>query len=133
MKLQVKRERELAKIRYKLKQQNAVSLEMPAPQVLHTAHTAHTANCTHCTHCSLHAASQLARDFFTDAEMREKAAFKKPKKKKKREGERKSKMLKADDLLAIAAESGRQAFRPAVACLTKSLCDVTISICDVAI
>lgn len=48
------RERELAKIRQKLRQNNAVSLEMPAPKI--------------------------ATDFYTDAEM---LAFKKPKKKKK--------------------------------------------------
>ena len=77
-------------------------------------------------------ASQLARDFFTDAEMREKAAFKKPKKKKKREGERKSKMLKADDLLAIAAESGRPAVRSAtsVAChkVEKHILDLSVDL-----
>jgi len=50
----VSRERELAKIRQKLRQQNAVSLEMPAPK--------------------------LANDYYTDKEM---MAFKKPKKKKK--------------------------------------------------
>lgn len=50
----VSRERELAKIRQKLRQNNAVSLEMPAPKI--------------------------ATDFYTDAEM---LAFKKPKKKKK--------------------------------------------------
>merc|ERR1712173_172178 len=50
----VSRERELAKIRQKLRQNNAVSLEMPAPKV--------------------------ATDFYTDTEM---LAFKKPKKKKK--------------------------------------------------
>eukprot|EP00092_Neocalanus_flemingeri_P027265 GFUD01029567.1.p1 GENE.GFUD01029567.1~~GFUD01029567.1.p1 ORF type:complete len:1005 (+),score=402.86 GFUD01029567.1:3093-6107(+) len=50
----VSRERELAKIRQKLRQQNAVSLETPAPK--------------------------LATDYYTDREM---MAFKKPKKKKK--------------------------------------------------
>ena len=72
----------------------------------------------------------MARDFFTDAEMREKAAFKKPKKKKKREGERKSKMLKADDLLAIAAESGRPAVRSAVAChkVEKHMLDLRVGL-----
>jgi len=50
----VSRERELAKIRQKLRQNNAVSLEMPAPKI--------------------------ATDFYTDTEM---LAFKKPKKKKK--------------------------------------------------
>jgi len=50
----VSRERELAKIRQKLRQNNAVSLEMPAPK--------------------------LATDYYTDMEM---MAFKKPKKKKK--------------------------------------------------
>merc|ERR1712013_304222 len=66
---EVKRERELAKIRYKLKLQNTTSLDMPAPQ--------------------------LARDFFTSEEMKEKASFKKMKKKKNKDGVRKSKMLKA--------------------------------------
>jgi len=50
----VSRERELAKIRQKLRENNAVSLEMPAPR--------------------------LATDYYTDKEM---LAFKKPKKKKK--------------------------------------------------
>jgi len=79
---EVKRERELAKIRYKLKLQNTTSLDMPAPQ--------------------------LARDFFTTEEMKEKASFKKVKKKKNKEGVRKSKMLKADDLLAMTSEAGAQ-------------------------
>merc|ERR1712223_931210 len=79
---EVKRERELAKIRYKLKLQNTTSLDMPAPQ--------------------------LARDFFTSEEMKEKASFKKMKKKKNKEGVRKSKMLKADDLLAMTAEAQQQ-------------------------
>jgi len=70
------KERELAKIRKKLRDQNAVSLEMPAPQ--------------------------LARDFYTDQEMADKmATFKKPKKKRKV----RKKMLKADDLLAMSSES----------------------------
>merc|ERR1719447_322652 len=79
---EVKRERELAKIRYKLKLQNTTSLDMPAPQ--------------------------LARDFFTSEEMKEKASFKKMKKKKNKEGVRKSKMLKADDLLAMTGEAQQQ-------------------------
>merc|ERR1719341_3108977 len=76
---EVKRERELAKIRYKLKLQNTTSLDMPAPQ--------------------------LARDFYTNEEMKEKASVKKEKNK---EGVRKSKMLKADDLLAMSSEAGAQ-------------------------
>merc|ERR1712013_12227 len=79
---EVKRERELAKIRYKLKLQNTTSLDMPAPQ--------------------------LARDFFTSEEMKEKASFKKMKKKKNKDGVRKSKMLKADDLLAMTGEGQQQ-------------------------
>ena len=53
-------------------------------------------------------APQLARDFFTTEEMKEKASFKKVKKKKNKEGVRKSKMLKADDLLAMTSEAGAQ-------------------------
>ena len=68
--------------RYKLKLQNTTSLDMPAPQ--------------------------LARDFFTTEEMKEKASFKKVKKKKNKEGVRKSKMLKADDLLAMTSVAGAQ-------------------------
>ena len=63
-----------------MKLQNTTSLDMPAPQ--------------------------LARDFFTVDEMKEKASFKKMKKKKNKEGVRKSKMLKADDLLAMTSEAG---------------------------
>ena len=51
-------------------------------------------------------APQLARDFFTMEEMKEKASFKKVKKKKNKDGVRKSKMLKADDLLAMTSEAG---------------------------
>ena len=76
---EVKRERELAKIRYKLKLQHVQSLDTPAPQ--------------------------LARDFYTSEEMKEKAAFKKPKKKKKG---LKTKMLKADDLLAMSGGVGEE-------------------------
>ena len=65
-----------------MKLQNTTSLDMPAPQ--------------------------LARDFFTVEEMKEKASFKKVKKKKNKEGVRKSKMLKADDLLAMTSETGAQ-------------------------
>ena len=65
-----------------MKLQNTTSLDMPAPQ--------------------------LARDFFTIEEMKEKASFKKVKKKKNKEGVRKSKMLKADDLLAMTNETGAQ-------------------------
>ena len=65
-----------------MKLQNTTSLDMPAPQ--------------------------LARDFFTMEEMKEKASFKKMKKKKSKEGVRKSKMLKADDLLAMTSEAGAQ-------------------------
>ena len=65
-----------------MKLQNTTSLDMPAPQ--------------------------LARDFFTTEEMKEKASFKKVKKKKNKEGVRKSKMLKADDLLAMTSEAGAQ-------------------------
>ena len=65
-----------------MKLQNTTSLDMPAPQ--------------------------LARDFFTTEEMKEKASFKKMKKKKNKEGVRKSKMLKADDLLAMTSEAGAQ-------------------------
>merc|ERR1719341_2652525 len=50
-------------------------------------------------------APQLARDFYTNEE---KASFKKVKKKKNKEGVRKSKMLKADDLLAMSSEAGAQ-------------------------
>ena len=53
-------------------------------------------------------APQLARDFFTMEEMKEKASFKKVKKKKNKDGVRKSKMLKADDLLAMTSETGSQ-------------------------
>ena len=53
-------------------------------------------------------APQLARDFYTNEEMKEKASFKKVKKKKNKEGVRKSKMLKADDLLAMSSEAGTQ-------------------------
>ena len=53
-------------------------------------------------------APQLARDFFTMEEMKEKASFKKVKKKKNKDGVRKSKMLKADDLLAMTSEAGSQ-------------------------
>ena len=53
-------------------------------------------------------APQLARDFYTNEEMKEKASFKKVKKKKNKEGVRKSKMLKADDLLAMSSEAGAQ-------------------------
>ena len=72
----------MTNFRYKLKLQNTTSLDMPAPQ--------------------------LARDFFTVEEMKEKASFKKVKKKKNKEGVRKSKMLKADDLLAMTSEAGGQ-------------------------
>ena len=65
-----------------MKLQNTTSLDMPAPQ--------------------------LARDFFTMEEMKEKASFKKVKKKKNKDGVRKSKMLKADDLLAMTSEAGSQ-------------------------
>ena len=65
-----------------MKLQNTTSLDMPAPQ--------------------------LARDFYTNEEMKEKASFKKVKKKKNKEGVRKSKMLKADDLLAMSSEAGAQ-------------------------
>ena len=76
---EVKRDRELAKIRYKLKLQHVQSLETPAPR--------------------------LATDFYTSEEMNEKAAFKKPKKKKKG---LKTKMLKADDLLAMSGGAGEE-------------------------